>query len=248
MIKGLQTAEAAMRPKLMRMELIANNLANVNTTGFKRDRLFVQMLKDSTAGKTDAAGDLDGVQVTQGVDFSDGSLRQTGNPLDVALQGRGFFTVNTPGGLRYTRSGSFRLSPDGSLVNTDGYQVMGTAGAIRFPDMQKLQQATVSISDAGEVTIDRDTVGKIRVVDFADVSALRKESASLFEAAPGASEVEGPGSLSAVKQGFLEESNVNGVEEMIAMTELQRSFDTDQKVLQAMDDSVAKSLEVGRLS
>ena len=247
MIKGIQTAEAAMRPKLVRMELIANNLANVNTTGFKRDRLFVQMLSDSVGGKADAAGDLDSVQVIQGTDFSDGSLRQTGNPLDVAIQGRGFFAVDTPGGLRYTRNGSFRLSADGALVNTEGNQVMGTGGGIRFPDMQKLEQATVSITDAGEVMIDKETIGRIRVVNFADTSVLRKETASLFAAPPGTPTIDGVVPPGAVKQGFLEESNVNGVEEMIAMTELQRSFDTDQKVLQALDDSVAKSLDVGRL-
>jgi flagellar basal-body rod protein FlgF len=246
MIKGIQTAETAMRPKMARMEVIANNLANVNTTGFKRDRLFVQMLNDSVGGKTDAAGDLDGVRVTEGVDFSEGSLRQTGNPLDVAIQGRGFFAVNTPGGVRFTRNGSFRLSADGSLVNTDGYQVEGTGGAIRFPGIEKLQQATVSIAETGEVLIDKDPIGRLRIVEFADTSVLSKESASLFSAAPGALMTEGSSS-SAVKQGVLEESNVDGVEEMIAMTELQRSFDTDQKVLQALDDSVAKSLDVGRL-
>jgi len=246
MIKGIQTAETAMRPKMARMEVIANNLANVNTTGFKRDRLFVQMLNDSVGGKTDAAGDLDGVRVTEGVDFSEGSLRQTGNPLDMAIQGRGFFAVNTPGGVRFTRSGSFRLSPDGSLVNADGYQVEGTGGVIRFPGIEKLQQATVSIAETGEVMIDKDPIGRLRIVEFADTSVLSKESASLFRAAPGALMIEGS-SASAVRQGVLEESNVDGVEEMIAMTELQRSFDTDQKVLQALDDSVAKSLDVGRL-
>ena len=247
MIKGIQSAEAAMRPKLARMEVIANNLANVNTTGFKRDRLFVQMLNDSVAGKADSGGDLDEVRVKEGVDFSEGSLRETGNPLDVALQGQGFFAVDTPGGIRFTRSGSFRLSSDGTLVNADGYQVQGTGGAITFPDMQKLQQGTVNISETGEVMIDREMVGKLRIVDFADTSALRKESASLFCAAPGTLMTEGTESSTAVKQGFLEESNVDGVEEMIAMTELQRSFDTDQKVLQALDDSVAKSLQVGKL-
>ncbi len=247
MIKGLQTAETSMRPKLARMDVIANNLANVSTTGYKRDRLFVQMLNDSVAGKTNAAGDLDGVKVTEGVDFSEGSLRETGNPLDVAIQGQGFFAVDTPGGVRYTRGGSFKLSPDGTLVNADGYPVEGTGGPIRFRDMDRQQQVNVSIAETGEVMIDKDTIGKIRVVDFADLSALKKESASLFDAAPGTATTEGESPASAVKQGFLEESNVNGVEEMIAMTELQRSFDTDQKVLQAMDSSIEKSLEVGKL-
>jgi len=247
MISGIQTAEAAMRPKLTRMEVIANNLANVNTTGFKKDRLFVRMLNDSVAAGADAAGDLDGVQVTQGIDFTEGSLRQTTNPLDVAIQGRGFFVLNTPQGERYTRSGGFRLSPDGTLVSGDGSQVEGTGGPIRFPDMQRVQQANVSITEAGEVMIDKETIGKIRVVDFADTTVLTKETASTFTAPPGTPVIEGPVAPATVKQGYLEESNVDGVEEMIAMTELQRSFDTDQKVLQALDDSVTKSLEVGKV-
>ena len=132
-------------------------------------------------------------------------------------------------------------------MNSDGYPVVGTGGAIRFPDVQKLAQADVSIAETGEVMIDKETIGKLRIVDFADTSALMKESASLFNAPPGAVSTDGTDSSSAVRQGYLEESNVDGVEEMIAMTELQRSFDTDQKVLQAMDESVAKSLEVGKL-
>ncbi|HTO92870.1 MAG TPA: flagellar basal-body rod protein FlgF [Bacteroidota bacterium] len=246
MIEGIQTAETAMRPKLTRMELIANNLANVNTTGFKKDRLFVRMLNDAAAG-VDAAGDLADVQVTQATDFSEGPLRQTGNPLDVALQGRGFFVVNTPDGERYTRAGSFQLSPGGILVNGAGAQVEGENGPIRFPDMLRMQRATLTITESGEVMIDKETIGKLRVVDFADTSVLAKETASTFTAPAGTPLIEGPSAGTTVRQGFLEESNVDPVHEMIAMTELQRSFDTDQKVLQALDDSVTKSLEVGRV-
>ena len=247
MIDGIQTAETAMRPKLTRMELIANNLANVNTTGFKKDRLFIRMLNDSVAAGTDAAGDLDGLQVTQATDFTEGSLRQTGNPLDVAIQGRGFFVVNTPDGERYTRAGGFQLSPGGILINGAGAQVEGTGGPIRFPDMTRVAQASVTISESGEVMIDKETIGKLRVVDFADTSVLAKETASLFTAPPGTPLIEGPAGDATVRQGCLEESNVDPVHEMIAMTELQRSFDTDQKVLQALDDSVTQSLQVGKV-
>ncbi|HUI10277.1 MAG TPA: flagellar basal-body rod protein FlgF [Bacteroidota bacterium] len=247
MIEGIQTAETAMRPKMLRMDIIANNLANVSTTGFKKDELFVRMLNDSAAAQADPAGDVDGLQITQGIDFTEGSLRQTGNPLDVAIQGRGFFVVDTPDGERYTRSGSFSLSPAGNLITGDGSQVEGSGGPIRFPDMSRVQRADVSITESGEVMIDKETIGKIRVVDFADTSVLTKESATVFAAPAGTPLIEGPASGSTLKQGFLEESNVDPVHEMIAMTELQRSFDTDQKVLQALDDSVSKSLEVGKV-
>jgi len=247
MIKGIQAAETSMRPKMMRLEVIANNLANVSTTGFKRERLFVQMLKDSSAPQADPTGELDGVKVTEGIDLTQGSLQQTTNPLDVALQGRGFFVVDTPRGVRYTRNGSFHLATDGTLVNSDGFPVAGANGQIHFPDLQHLQQGTVSITETGEILVDKDTIGKLRVVDFADATGLKKDTASLIEAPPEKPVQEGPGPATAVKQGFVEESNVDGVEEMIAMTELQRSFETDQKVLQAMDDSLTKTMEVGKL-
>ena len=247
MIEGLQTAETSMRPKMARMDIIANNLANVNTTGFKRDRLFIRMLNDAAAG-ADAAGDLDGLQVTQATDFTEGSLRQTGNPFDAAIQGRGFFVVNTPDGERYTRAGGFQLSPGGMLVTGAGAQVEGTNGPIRFPDMSRVQQATVTITESGEVMIDKETIGKLRIVDFADTSVLAKETASLFTAPPGTPLLDVPEGGATVRQGCLEESNVDPVHEMIAMTELQRSFDTDQKVLQALDDSVNQSLQVGKVS
>jgi len=247
MIKGLMTSEAAMRPKMAQLEVIANNLANINSTGFKRDRLFVQVLKDSINGQSNGGGDLATGTVKYYTDFSDGSLQPTGNTFDLAIQGRGFFVVDTPRGVRYTRNGNFSLSTDGTLVDSTGSPVMGVDGKIQIPDPQKLQQGTITIAEDGEVTADKQALGTLRIADFQNPEALRKESGSYFAAAPGQQEVEGPGKLTAIRQGYLEESNVDGLEEMVGMIELSRSYETDQKVIQAQDESIEKGLDVGKL-
>lgn len=248
MIKGLYTAESSMRPKMARMEVIANNLANINSTGFKRDRLFIEMLDDASAAKASGqAQDFDGVKTQRYIDFAEGSLEKTGNPLDVAVQGRGFLVVDTPQGLRYTRNGNFTISPAGMLTTSQGYPVMGTQGHIQFPDLQKMVQGNVAISERGEISLDKQEIAKLRIVDFEDYSTLQKDHESLFVPATGQPVVEGPGKVTALRQGYLEESNVEGIEEMIAMLELNRSFETDQKSIIAQDESIGRSIEVGKL-
>jgi flagellar basal-body rod protein FlgG len=245
MIKGLYTAEAGMRPKLARMEILANNLANINTTGFKRDRAFAEALDDASAAR-EAAG-TDNQQTQQYIDFTEGSLNQTGNPLDIALQGRGFLVVETPNGVRYTRNGNLQLALDGSLVTAQGSPVLGTAGRLQLPDVQRLEQGSILISETGEVMVGKQNIGQLRIVDFENPQMLQKDHESLFSALPGARMVEGPGKATTVRQGSLEESNVEGIEEMVAMIEISRGYEADQKSIQAQDATMEKTMEVGKL-
>jgi len=247
MIKGLYSSEASMRPMMARMEVIANNLANINSTGFKRDRVFVRMLTDSAAAQAEGKGELEGVDAKKYIDFSEGSLQQTGNPFDLALQGRGFFVVETPEGVRYTRNGNFKLNTEGVLVTGDGFPVMAATGAVQIPRLDKAQQSNIRISEAGEVMMDKDTFAKLRIVDFDRLDLLKKDQQSLFIADSGERIIEGPGQLTSVRQGFLEESNVEGIEEMIAMIELHRNFEMNQKAIQSQDATLEKSNEVGKL-
>jgi len=247
MIGGLYSSEAAMRPKMAQLEILANNLANINSTGFKRDRAFLEVLTKTIEGAPDGTAAQEVEVVRQHTDFSEGSLNETGNPLDVAIRGRGFLVVDTPNGVRYTRNGNMQLSTDGTLVTSEGFPVMGTKGRIQFPDLQRFVQGSVKIADSGEVVVDKDIIGHLRIVDFLDLNGLKKDHQSLFMADPFMPVIEGPGQSTAVKQGFLEESNVEGIEEMVAMIELSRSFEADQKALQAQDASLEKSIEVGRL-
>jgi len=246
MIKGIHTTESSMRPKLARMEVLANNLANINSTGFKKDKLFVQVLNESaiTAGKD---GDFDDVNTRKYVDFSDGSLAETGNPLDLAMQGPGFFVVDTPVGPRFTRAGSFRFDADGKLVTSGNLPVQGATGYIRLPQAIQEVQGEIRVLETGEMMLGKDLIGQLSIVNFARPSDLVKDGASFFRTAPGQLPIEVADGTAAVRQGFLEESNVDGIEEMMEMIELNRGFETDQKALQSLESSVERALDIGRV-
>jgi flagellar basal-body rod protein FlgF len=246
MINALAALEDAMRPKLTQLEIIANNLANVNTTGFKRDRSFLEVLQQ-TITNADGSATEDVEEIRQYTDFSQGSLNKTGNSLDVALKGRGFMVVETPNGMRYTRNGNFQLSTDGTVVTSEGFPVMGLNGRIQFPNVQRLQQGTISIAGSGEIMLDKETIGQLRVVDFEETGLLKKDHQSLFMADPNQRIVEGIGKETSIRQGYLEDSNVEGIEEMIAMIELTRSFEADQKALHAEDQSIEQSIQIAKV-
>ena len=246
MIKGIYTSEASMRPKMARMEVIANNLANINSTGFKKDRVFFEMLQESGAA-SDGRNDLTGIVMRQSVDLTPGSLQPTGNTFDLALEGSGFFAVETPHGLRLTRNGHFHLAPDGSLVTAEGFRVQGENGDLVVPNIEKLQQGSITVNEAGELLSDREPLARLKIVDVARPDQLRKDHESLFIPAPDQPTVTIPHDQRHVRQGFLEESNVDGIEEMIAMIELSRSFETDQKIIQSQDATLDRSMEIGRV-
>ena len=247
MIKGIYTSEASMRPKMTRMEVIANNLANINSTGFKKDRVFLEMLNESGALPTDGRNDLTGINARHAVDFSQGSLQPTGNTFDLALQGRGFFAVSTPNGLRLTRNGHFQLNADGGLVTAEGFPVQGDNGNVVVPNMDKRQLLNITINEAGELLSDREPLARLRIMDVAHPEQLHKDHEALFIPDAEQPAVDVPHDQVLVRQGYLEESNVDGIEEMIAMIELSRAFETDQKIIQSQDATLDRSLDIGRL-
>jgi flagellar basal-body rod protein FlgF len=246
MIKGIYTSEASMRPKMMRMEVIANNLANINSTGFKKDRVFVEMLNRSGEASSDGRNDLTGISLRKTVDFTQGSLQPTGNTFDLAIEGRGFFAVDTPSGMRLTRNGHFQLNADGSLVTAEGFPVQGENGNVVLPNMDKRQAANITVNEAGEVIADREPLARLRIVDVAAPDQLRKDHEALF-LVEGQVAVTLPHDQLHVRQGYLEESNVEGIQEMIAMIELSRSFETDQKIIQSQDATMDRSLDIGKI-
>ena len=245
MVEGLYRVQAGMSPKMTRMEILANNLANIDTTGFKRDRAFLEELSAATS-KQAADGSSDLV-IKQYVDFNEGGMKQTGNQLDVAIQGRGFLVYDTPDGPRYSRNGNLQMSLDGSITSPQGFPVMGTNGKMKVPDLHTLSSGSVKITETGEVLVDKKSIGQLRVVDVNDYSLLSKTSDSMFDVDPTATITEGPGERTSVRQGYLEESNVDGLEEMVAMIELSRSFEADQKALQAQDATLGQVMDVGKV-
>ncbi|HLP16646.1 MAG TPA: flagellar basal-body rod protein FlgF [Bacteroidota bacterium] len=249
MIKGIFASASGMQPHSVKMEIIANNLANIDTTGFKKDNVFLQVLDEQQMlqRQNSGLGELSSLDAREFTDYSQGSFNTTNNPFDVALLGDGFFAVETPEGVRYTRNGNFSLAQDGTIQNSSGYAVLGTAGVLKIDNWSKLASADISISQHGELMVDKVLVGKLRVVDFPKPYQLEKSGTSLFKPkATTVTPVEAdPNTV--VKQGMLEESNIDAIEEMVAMIELNRSYETDQRMTTIQDGTLDKALDIGRV-
>ena len=229
------------------MDVVANNVANVNTNGFKADRsLFEEYLGSGAHEDNFARSDrrLSFVQDRATFhDFAPGNTEQTRNPLDVAIDGTGFLVVQTPAGERYTRDGGLQINNQGQLVNASGYQVLGTSGPIVFQPTDK----QINIASDGNVTVLEGTGridsvrGKLRMVSFADAQKLLKEGSNLYSAGQGgAAQTD---LKSTVRQGFIEKSNVNSVTEMSRMIEITRTYTQISALLQQQSDLHKSAIE-----
>jgi len=247
MIKGIYASGSGMKPRMMRLEVVANNIANANTTGYKKDNLFIQVMKDAGLTMAQGQSELKGMDCKEYTDFAEGSFVETDNPLNFAIQGRGFFVVDTPEGPRYTRNGNFSMAIDGTVVTDQGYPVMGSSGKIQIPSPQKLSETSIVVSERGDISMGNVLLGKLRIVDFEDLNELKKSGKSLFETEAQEKSATVDGKTLVIRQGYLEESNVEGIHEMIQLVELTRSFETDQRTLQTQDSTLEKALEVGRV-
>jgi flagellar basal-body rod protein FlgG len=233
MIKGLYDAAAGMTARIVEQETVANNLANVNTTGYKAGRSLFKvtiqgrLLEDGRLGRGMKGGD-DPAYLH--ADPTPGALVETRNPLDVAIAGRGFFALETGDRITYTRNGSFTLNEDLELVSSQGYRVLGEAGPIRIAGRN------VTISESGAVTVDGTPAATLLLVDFDDPAQLKRNALGGFEPEMGAEPF--PVTDVRVLQGRLESSNVDPVAEMIRMIELNRSFESCQKAIQAQDETL----------
>lgn len=247
MIKGIYASAVGMIPNKLKIEIISNNLANIDTTGFKKDNVFIRILENAALDINKSGGDeLSGLWVAKYTSFEQGSLRQTGNPLDIALNGKGFFVVQTPNGLRYTRNGSFTIAEDGTVVNSNGHALLGSSGVIRFPDITKLESLEIKITKNGEIYVGDRLIDKIRVAWFEDLSKLKKEGSNYFFVEESPSEIELTKEFE-IFQGFLEGSNVNAIEELVKMIEASKIYEANYKMVQHQDETLAKVNEAGKL-
>lgn len=226
------------------LEKVSNNLANVNTVGYKGDHpTFEALLVNSGAGggSGEVTAPVSLVGIEQGVDLSQGAIVQTGNSLDFAIEGEGFFAVDTPQGIRYTRSGNFTINSDGVLATAGGFPVLGKGGALNVSgeNIVALEDGTL-ISDSGDI-------GRLKLINVDDKKKLIKEGGNLFSLAEGGMEVPVEGAR--VIQGTVESSNVNVVAEMTMLINISRAYEAYQKVIHAMDEVSAKAInEVGKVS
>jgi flagellar basal-body rod protein FlgF len=229
------------------MDVVANNVANINTTGYKADRSLFQEFLGSGAHEDNFAGADRRVSFVQDRatfhDFSQGTAEATKNPLDVAIDGAGFLTVQTPAGPRYTRDGNLQINNQGQLVTASGYPVLGTSGPIVFQQTDK----SINIAADGTVTVlegtgRTDSVrGKLSLVSFAKSQQLQKEGSNLYSAGPGVPAQ--ADTTSRLRQGFIEKSNVNSVSEMSRMIEITRTYSQISALLQQQSDLHKSAIE-----
>lgn len=259
MVKGLYTAYTGMLNEQNRMDIMTNNLANASTVGFKKEgstsqsfnSLLAYKLKDGSVGldrKQNIGRNTPGVKIGENyTDYTQGSFRITENTFDLALTDAGFFAVeftNKAGETttRYTRAGNFTLNKEGYLVNNDGDYVLDTNN--RHIKLDPLQETTIT-SDGGIYQGNGTKVAQIQVVDFEDYDYLKRTGETFFEPIEGAKFIT---SAAQVQSGYLEMSNVQVVSEMVNMIAITRQYESNQKVLQTMDNSLEiATRELGRL-
>ena len=257
MIRSLYTAYSGMINEQKRLDIISNNLANSATVGYKEENVTNQAFEDvltikvrdgSEAYANKSIGTMnEGVKLGEVyTDYEQGSLRQTGNTYDLAIEGKGFFSVSVTDksgneSIKYTRDGSFKLTQDGYVVDTDGNYLQGEGGNIQVPtDAQD-----IVIGTDGSVYADGAMINKVQITDFEDYDYLKKFGDNLYEAVEGAVTKESTG---LVQQGFTEQSNVNVVSQMVEMITITRAYEANQKVIQTVDGILDKAVNsVGKL-
>lgn len=279
MIRGIYTGASGMVAQQHRLDTISNNLANVDLNGYKSDtsihkafpEMLIRRLSDDgqytfPMGSVDTApivGKL-GVGVAQNevfTVFSQGALKQTENPFDLAMEGKGFFAIDTPFGERYTRNGAFTLGKEGMLLTKEGFPVMGQNGPIH------IKENNFSIDQQGRIFVNKaftddpnrlvsmrenqweetEQIDTLRMVDFAQERYIRKQGSSLWAATPDSGEaIELDGnSTPKIHQGFIEGSNVNPVIEMVKMIEVNRAYEANQKSITNQETLAGKLINEG---
>jgi len=231
MIDSVGATAASMEAVNRQYEAITHNLANSSTTAFKRT-LCVQ-----TSGDGGDAGPA-GIAPTLSVDFTQGNFIQTDRPLDLALSGPGFFTLETPGGVLYTRNGTFQTNAEGQLVDAFGRVVAGENGPIVIP--RSAASSSVNVAADGRVTAAGAPVGKLRIAEFKDLQALTPVGQGAYRTAAPPD----PAAKTTVRQGYQEGSNVNVVEELVGLITAARAYEANLKVVQAGSERTKSLLQV----
>lgn len=241
MYPAVSSSLAAMR----RLDMISNNLANINTPGYKKDKMSFEGLLAGPADPPNVPQGLTADPIMQKenvyIDYSNGQTSQSSNPLDFAIEGDGFFAITTPQGTAYTRQGNFRTSANGTLVTIDGYPVQGSGGAAI-----RIQGNQIDVDSKGVVSVDGTPSGTISVVDFPKPYTLTKVGNAQF--IPSDPQAQPQAGQAQVLQGYLEGSNVDSISEMVQLIETNRFFEACSKAIKGFDDLTSKAAnELGRV-
>ena len=255
MLRGLYTGWTGMVNEQKRLDVISNNLANADTLGYKQesvssqsfDKLLTIKIRDGSQSYHNQAIGTMSLGVKVGEVYTEGSIRGTSSPLDLALSGSGFFTITTTNAkgetvTRYTRDGSFQLTKDGYLVDSQGNRVQGSGGDIQIDPNAK----DITIDNSGRITVDGEVKDTLKIVDFENYDYILKTGDNLYRVVDGATETT---SNASVLQGYTEQSNVNVVSEMVDMITVTRAYEANQKMIRSQDSMLEKAVnQVGRLS
>jgi flagellar basal-body rod protein FlgF len=235
----IYVALSGMRTRMAHLDRLASDIANESTAGYKGERAGT-LAVDRPSFDAVLNSAVDTVASAPTVDFRPGVILPTGRDLDVALDGKGFFVVQTPAGPRYTRNGSFSRSADGTLVTSDNMPVLGQNGPIKVGD------GPLTLNNDGTIAVNRVAVGRLQVVDFSDYTGLGREDGGRFRAP--ASEAPAPVSGTFVRNGALEQSNVSVTQRMASLIEVSRSFEALQRGVSLMSNDIdARAIsELGR--
>lgn len=236
MIKGIYDVSKNLGAKGRNMEIVANNVANINTTGYKRELPFSEVMSR-----------FDVAPIKQLTDQSQGNLLYTANPLDLSISGQGYFTLkNANGQIEYSRNGRFKISEEGFLENEEGFRVMGKKGEIDFNDFTLDKSQTISVGRNGEIKIGDNIIDDLQIAVAPNPYAMERKKGLNFVPDEGVL----PDALEdsfEIQQGYLEESNSNPVIEMQAMIDISREFESAQKMMNYLDQSLEQATQIGKV-
>lgn len=257
MIKELYTAASGMIPQQLKLEITANNLSNANTVGFKKERLFERALVEASLNLNQEKEAEENTETKSTyTDFSIGSFEKTDNPLDLAIENPlAFFEVEDEEGNRYlTRAGNFTLNKDGSISARDGKFLISDTGRLNIlreftinnSSIENSIAANIKVTERGEVFLNQALLGRITLVEVENPESLEKVSGVYFKPTENTRQRYLGYEETVIRQGWVENSNVNPVEEMVSLIELQRLFDVGTKVIQTNDQTLDQSIRIGR--
>lgn len=271
MVKGLYTGASGMLALQESMNSISQNLSNVNTDGYKRETAVLKSFPEMLARRINDDGQVKfpmgsydkapiagkigtGVEFNESfIRFEQGSLSQTDAQFDFALEGDGFFTLETPNGIRYSRNGKFTISSDGHVVDNNGNYLLGTEGRLQVArnNFKVDKEANITINPtiphdqfttiSGNEWLPEQSLGKLKIVDFKHTRYLVREGNHLYAESKFSGQAQDL-EKAKVLQGFLEKSNVQPVEEMVKMIEVQRLYEANQKVIQTEDELISQAV------
>lgn len=236
MIKGIYTVARSLEHRTKNVDVIANNLANINTTGYKREIPFSEYIDEF--GQT---------EVKKFTSQQQGESFLTSNPLDAAIYGEGFFAVkNDDGKIEITRDGRFKISDEGFLTDANGKKILGKKGVINLEDTLSQKDSVILISSTGEIKVGDQTLDTLLVIKVDNPEELERSGGSNFvindEAFSAAPENEYK-----ISQGYLEQSNTNPIIEMESMIQLNKAYETSQKIINALDQSLDHANQIGKI-